>query len=41
MCTTDADCANHTCHHGSPNCEVHDPDNGKGHCKCHAPMSKA
>ena len=36
-CTADAECAGHTCHHGSPHCEIHDPNMMHGHCNCHAP----
>ena len=39
-CKVDTDCANHTCHHGAPHCEIHDPNNEHGHCNCHTPHSK-
>jgi hypothetical protein len=39
-CKVDADCAGHTCHHGAPHCEVHDPNMEHGHCNCHVPHSK-
>ena len=37
-CTTNVDCANHTCHHGAPHCEIHDGKNG--HCNCHQAASQ-
>ena len=39
-CKVDTDCTNHTCHHGAPHCEIHDPNNEHGHCNCHTPHSK-
>ncbi|XP_060601053.1 low-density lipoprotein receptor-related protein 2-like [Ruditapes philippinarum] len=39
-CKTDVDCAGHTCHHGAPHCEIHDPNMEHGHCNCHVPHKR-
>ena len=39
-CKVDADCSNHTCNHGAPHCEIHDPNGEHGHCNCHVPHSE-